>query len=346
MKDFNVAKYLREHNLGSFGILNHYIDIDALKEEETDLGQQEAIPEPYEGDGHPIDGLGGELDRNMDVSMNEADDMENAWMEEVDGIKVGDWTCQFEFPGVLVWSYKNFTIDELGVYATPNFEGDDTTPIQVEDDGENVANMSLPQGEFADFNEYANAMKPMLDRIAKEYVGLEEDKLDEQASDDIEALIAEYSAWLEKNGLPEMSADDLLYDDSIEKTEEQKKYLQSFIERWDNASRNESDGEQAGYDRMMGMVDNTLESQLSKIKMAIDRAREKGLRDMAIFNMLKTNSLTGQTVQSLVDDGFEAQDIVDFFATDFSMDKQDYTSSEEFDYMNDDELDSAGFDNK
>jgi hypothetical protein len=62
--------------------------------------------------------------------------------------------------------------------------------------------------------------------------------------------------------------------------------------------------------------------------------------------MLKTNSLTGQTVQSLVDDGFEAQDIVDFFATDFSMDKQDYTSSEEFDYMNDDELDSAGFDNK
>lgn len=189
MKDFNVAKYLREHNLGSFGILNHYIDIDALKEEETDLGQQEAIPEPYEGDGHPIDGLGGELDRNMDVSMNE-EDVEEGWSEEQD------------------------------------------------------------------------------------------------------------------------------------------------IRFW------------AKYDRMMGMVDNTLESQLSKIKMAIDRAREKGLRDMAIFNMLKTNSLTGQTVQSLVDDGFEAQDIVDFFATDFSMDKQDYTSSEEFDYMNDDELDSAGFDNK
>jgi hypothetical protein len=48
---------------------------------------------------------------------------------------------------------------------------------------------------------------------------------------------------------------------------------------------------------------------------------------MAIFNMLKTNSLTGQTVQSLVDDGFEAQDIVDFFATDFSMEEEVSVSS-------------------
>ena len=33
MKDFNLAKYLKEHNLGSHGILGNYVDLQALKEE-------------------------------------------------------------------------------------------------------------------------------------------------------------------------------------------------------------------------------------------------------------------------------------------------------------------------
>jgi len=33
MKDFNIAKYLKEHNLGSHGILGNYVDPQALKEE-------------------------------------------------------------------------------------------------------------------------------------------------------------------------------------------------------------------------------------------------------------------------------------------------------------------------
>ena len=35
--------------------------------------------------------------------------------------------------------------------------------------------------------------------------------------------------------------------------------------------------------------------------------------------MLSTNSLTQQSVKDLVDDGFDKQDIVDFFATDFTI---------------------------
>lgn len=35
MKNFDIAKYLREHQLGSYGILNHYVDLKPLKEEET-----------------------------------------------------------------------------------------------------------------------------------------------------------------------------------------------------------------------------------------------------------------------------------------------------------------------
>ena len=129
MKDFNIAKYLREHQQGSFGILNHYIDLQPVNEDK-DLGQQDAMPEPYEGPEDPIDGLGGELDRDMDVSMNEEE----------------------------------------------------------------------------------NSEKENHDEMSKEYV-----------------------SWLEKNNLPERSADELLYKSGIELTDDQKKYLEMFIDRWEAA---------------------------------------------------------------------------------------------------------------
>jgi hypothetical protein len=87
------------------------------------------------------------------------------------------------------------------------------------------------------------------------------------------------------------------------------------------------DTEQGQFDRMMGMIDRTLETQLPKIKKAVDKARQMGLKDMSIFKMLQTNSLTGPSVQDLVDDGFDAQEIVDFFATDFSMEEEVTVSS-------------------
>lgn len=50
MKDFDIAKYLREHQLGSYGVLNHYVDLKPLKEESMN------------------DGLGGEYDQAETVS--------------------------------------------------------------------------------------------------------------------------------------------------------------------------------------------------------------------------------------------------------------------------------------
>ena len=157
MKDFNIAKYLREHQQGSFGILNQYIDLQPVKEDK-DLGQQDAMPEPYEGPEDPIDGLGGELDRDMDVSMNEE---------------------------------------------------------------ENHDQMSQ-----------------------------------------------EYQAWLDKNNLPQVSADELINDPNIEKTQDQIDYLEDFINRWEKA--------QSG-DRIMDLGGEQIE----------------------------------QGVISLLDDGFDAQDIMD-----------------------------------
>lgn len=208
MKDFNIAKYLKENHLGSHGILGRYVDLHGLKEDK-DLGQQEAMPEPYEGDGHPIDGLGGKLNRHMDVSMNE----EN--MEEAD---------------------MNF-------------------------------------------------------------------------NDEIASLSIEYKNWLEKNNLPLMSADELLSDYSIEKTDEQKAWLQTFIDRWDDAQNADdideevsvsSSGvemeegwseEQDKYDRMMGLSHEYFEKVSPIVRYTIDKLRA---------------------------DGFDDQDILDFMATDFS----------------------------
>lgn len=44
MENFDIAKYLKEHSLGSYGMFNGYIDIKPLKEEETEI--------PYKGHDH------------------------------------------------------------------------------------------------------------------------------------------------------------------------------------------------------------------------------------------------------------------------------------------------------
>jgi hypothetical protein len=172
MKDFNIAKYLKENHLGSHAILGNYVDLHALKEEE----EMELDTEiPYEGPERKVDGFGDKFKQTNAVE--EADgppfgmpdkSEDNPWMDEVDGTdayQFGNWTCYYDYPGVLAWSYKDVPLNKLAVYATPNFDGDDTTPIQIDVDGDNDDMMALNQGIFANFNEYAKAMKPYLDRI-------------------------------------------------------------------------------------------------------------------------------------------------------------------------------------
>ena len=293
MKDFNIAKYLKENHLGPHAILGGYVDLHNLKEEE----EMELDTEiPYEGPERKVDGFGDEFEQDNPVeekagkddkdslmsklfaiqkkygykkarpdqeeyenvriapnvarvgnkivddsgigvsieskvskaaftdiknllqtkfpgwqidpqSVTKDDDFdtdsknvlffdivknksvkenspvqeadgppfgmpdkseENPWMDEVDGTdayKFGNWTCYYDYPGVLAWSYKDVPLSKLAVYATPDWESDGTTPIQIDIDEETQDKMTLKQSEFADFNEYATAMKPYLDRI-------------------------------------------------------------------------------------------------------------------------------------------------------------------------------------
>lgn len=72
MENFDIAKYLKEHQLGSYGILNHYVDLKPLKEEESEVELNTEIP--YEGPEHKLAGDGTEFKQAEIVSEYESDD--------------------------------------------------------------------------------------------------------------------------------------------------------------------------------------------------------------------------------------------------------------------------------
>jgi hypothetical protein len=48
----------------------------------------------------------------------------------------------------------------------------------------------------------------------------------------LESMTSEYQIWLDDNKFPQISADELIADSDIIKTEEQEMYLISFIDYW------------------------------------------------------------------------------------------------------------------
>lgn len=78
MKDFNIAKYLKEHNLGSHSILGRYVDLHPLKEEDKNYGEQEAGEVPYVGADPKLDGFGDEFDQVAPV-----EEAMTAWEEKL-----------------------------------------------------------------------------------------------------------------------------------------------------------------------------------------------------------------------------------------------------------------------
>jgi hypothetical protein len=65
MKDFNLVQYLRENKQGSFGMLNHYVDLKPLKEEDQEV--------PYAGPEDKLDGLGDDFDQAEAIPEVDAD---------------------------------------------------------------------------------------------------------------------------------------------------------------------------------------------------------------------------------------------------------------------------------
>ena len=135
MKDFNIAKYLKEHNLGSHGILGKYVDLQALKEEDQ-YGNNEPTQEvPYTGAEDKLDGFGDKFDQVKPVSELEKPEKiySDDWMNDsVDGKKVGKWTCYYEdHMGVLYWINDDILSEDVVVYATPNWDGAKGIAIEI-----------------------------------------------------------------------------------------------------------------------------------------------------------------------------------------------------------------------
>jgi hypothetical protein len=159
------------------GVFKIYANAGQKLNKEADYGNNQPVDKVPYGDGEGrLDGFGDEFDQvdpveeaNGPFGMPDKNE-DNPWMSDVDGTdayKVGDWTCYYDYPGVLIWSYGDKSFNELAVYATPNYNGDDTTPIQIDVDGENEDMMAIDKGIFADFNEYARDMKPYLDMVER-----------------------------------------------------------------------------------------------------------------------------------------------------------------------------------
>jgi hypothetical protein len=54
----------------------------------------------------------------------------------------------------------------------------------------------------------------------------------EMKHDKLDEMVEKYQMWLDKNNLPQMSADELLVDESVNLTKEQRKYIQNFSNEW------------------------------------------------------------------------------------------------------------------
>jgi hypothetical protein len=58
----------------------------------------------------------------------------------------------------------------------------------------------------------------------------------------LEMMSAKYQEWLHKNNLPQMSADELLVDESVNLTDEQRKYIENFYNEWMEEQDKYADG--------------------------------------------------------------------------------------------------------
>lgn len=164
--NFNFTGFIRNNPLlnESFEGFGGYKDLKPVNELDSNekVGKE---PAGDQYDGQYDDEFGPEI-------VDEAEGEENAWMSEVDGTEayaVGEWKCYYDHPGVLVWSYGDIPLEKFSIYATPGWEDPNSTPIQVDVNQDTVDNMSLPQGTFADFSEYAEAMTPALEKIESAY---------------------------------------------------------------------------------------------------------------------------------------------------------------------------------
>jgi len=264
MKDFNIAKYLRENYQGSFSMFQPYVDLNPLKEESEEQLDTEV---PYKGPEPHLDGLGTDFEQAEPVE--EGDLSEDATMRF-------DMSDPESSEDAFEWILDNVS---------------DTEDI-VQSDEED---MEFRRAPIEDIVDVINS------RLQNSTIDIVDNSV-------IDELSQEFQEWVDENNLPHFSADEILYDDSIEKTPEQEKYLRDFLNRWDSAD-----------DFIKLSIRNT-----PQIKEEVGTEQEKFDRMMGLSHKYfeKISPIVKDTIDNLRADGFNDQDIIDFLATDFSLENE------------------------
>ena len=213
MQHFDIAKYLREHQQGSFGILNHYIDLKPLKEEREEIFDKSDPESGEDALEWILDNIEGpDKDRILDkIQIYDRDNVRDAEPEEiVDMIN-----------GVIEDHEINFDEDEDRFQLT-------IVSKDMEEDKDLGQQDAMPE-PYEGPEDPIDGLGGELDRDMD--VSMNEVENRDQMSQ-------EYISWLKKNNLPQMSADELINDPNIEKTQDQIDYLEDFINRWDKTGDN------------------------------------------------------------------------------------------------------------
>jgi hypothetical protein len=79
-------------------------------------------------------------------------------------------------------------------------------------------------------------------------------KIDTMPETNFDEMVEKYQTWLDENNLPQMSADELLVNESVNLTKEQRKYIQNFSNEWDEEQDKYAKG---GYMADGGLVVNS-----------------------------------------------------------------------------------------
>lgn len=247
MKDFNIAKYLRENYQGSFSMFQPYVDLNPLKEESEEQLDTEV---PYKGPEPHLDGLG--------TDFEQAEPVEEGNLSE-DVTMTFDTSDPESSEDAFEWILDNVS---------------DTEDI-VQSDEED---MEFRRASIEDIVDVINS------RLQNSTIDIVDNSV-------IEELSKEFQEWVDENNLPHFSADEILYDDSIEKTPEQEKYLRDFLNRWDSAD-----------DFIKLSIRNT-----PQIKEEVGAEQEKFDRAMDLFGQQVVN-----IANQMIDDGYEKEDAVQF----------------------------------
>jgi hypothetical protein len=228
---FNIKKFLKENQSGPYGVIKkttskkkskkslneNYVDLrpvgggntfkgytNELREDETYLGPKKPAPDKIYAEPEP--------DHEQEVG-------DNAWMKNVNNEKVGEFTVNYEHPGIITWDLpageQNFFIA-----ATPKWDGQSGTPIEAifpESNPESIMITIKNQDEFVSFEEYAETVYPIIKQWMNQnsHEEMDEDYKHSDLSQDGTGALKGIKGVIHPDDLEEFDAEEPGYDDEI-----------------------------------------------------------------------------------------------------------------------------------